>query len=242
MATSTGSWSSVSSTEYIPYSYCSSACRFTWEMCGDAVEAASVDEELPFSDSDIDDMNTACDTIEQGCLDECTGESGYDALSARKPETHSSRQIKPKQRNHHYIFDIDDNDLDINGFIVHSDKVKGKRHKFRVFLDSNESGCFDKNDVLIGKTGLKQKHAVKGVGNLLDEDELGQLEVKFKKTKSNASMRESDDDIDTLSGGGGGSWINSLSFGDSDGDPISAFEPRLGVVAMADGSVRFIND
>lgn len=101
-----------------------------------------------------------------------------------------SRSKEPKpQRKHHYKFDVDDNGLDINGFILHTDKHKGKRHKFRVYLDSNENNRFDKDDQLIGRTGLKQKHAAKGVGNLLDEDELGQLEVTFKKPKSNPSMR-----------------------------------------------------
>ena len=102
----------------------------------------------------------------------------------------SSRSPEPKkQRNYHYAFDVDDNGLDINGFILQTDKHKGKRQKFRVYLDSNENGRFDKNDPLIGLSGLKKKHAAKGVGNLLDEGEIGQLEVTFKKAKSNASMR-----------------------------------------------------
>ena len=99
------------------------------------------------------------------------------------------------QRNHHYTFDVDHKGLDINGFILHTDKHKGKRQKFRDYLDSNENGRFDKNDQLIGRTGLKHKHAAKGVGNLLDEDEVGQLEVKFTRHKSNASMK-SDENAD----------------------------------------------
>ena len=107
-----------------------------------------------------------------------------------------SRSKEPKpQRKHHYTFDVDDNGLDINGFILHADKHKGKRHKFRVYLDSNENNRFDKNDLLLGRIGLKNRHSKNGVGGILDEDELGQLEIKFKKPKSNVSMRET--------GGGG---------------------------------------
>ena len=181
MASSTGTWSSVGSTD--DDCYCTNACSFTYDMCDLAVEAISNDE-LGFSDSDIDDMYDDCTTVHDGCLDECNGEDGYDALSSRKPEPFSRRSSKSKQRNHHYTFEIDDNGLDINGFIIHSDKGQGKRHKFRVYLDSDENGRFDKNDQLIGRTGLKQKHAAKGVGNLLDEDEIGQVKVKFKRNRA----------------------------------------------------------
>ena len=117
-----------------------------------------------------------------------------------KPPTLEPPMRKPEgsranQRNHQYTFDVEDNGLDINGFILQTDKHKGKRQKFRVYLDSNENGRFDKNDQLIGRTGLKQKHAAKGVGNLLDEGETGELVVKFRKTKSNASMREPPEDL-----------------------------------------------
>ena len=124
---------------------------------------------------------------------------GAPQQSSRSPEPKPSRRSKEiteedllafNQRKHHYTFDVDDNGLDISGFILHTDKHKGKRQKFRVYLDSNENGRFDKTDQFIGRTGLKQKHAAKGIGNLLDDDELGQLEVKFKNLKSNASMRE----------------------------------------------------
>ena len=80
-------------------------------MCDLAVEAISNDE-LGFSDSDIDDMYDDCTAVHSGCLDECNGEDGYDALSSRKSESFSSRSSKSKQRNHHYTFDINDNDLD----------------------------------------------------------------------------------------------------------------------------------
>ena len=105
-------------------------------------------------------------------------------------QARKARSSEPKkQRKHHYTFDVDDNGLDINGFILHTDKHKGKRHKFRVYLDSNENNRFDKDDVLLGRSGLKTRHSKNGAGGILDEDELGQLEIKFKKPKSNASMR-----------------------------------------------------
>ena len=188
MASSTGTWSSVSSTS--DDCYCTDACSFNLEVCDLGVEALSNDE-LGLSDSDIDDMYETCDDVHTGCLDECNGEDGYDALSSRKPESFSSRSPKSKQRNHHYTFDIDDNGLDINGFIIHSDKGQAKRHKFRVYLDSNESGRFDKKDTLIGWSLLKQKFAAKGVGNLLDEDEIGQVEIRFKQFEPNDSVIKS---------------------------------------------------
>ena len=118
--------------------------------------------------------------------------SGFPApRKARSPET-------KKQRNYHYTFDVDDNGLDINGFILHTDKHQGKRHKLRVYLDSNENNRFDKNDLLLGRIGLKTRHSKNGVGGILDEDELGQIEVKFKKPKSNASMRVDEENYLTI--------------------------------------------
>ena len=106
--------------------------------------------------------------------------------------TKSRSKTPNSQRRHHCTFDVDDNNLDINGFILYHNKHEGKRHKIRVYLDSNENGRFDKTDPLLGRSGIKHKHVDYGVGNLLDEDELGQLEVTFKKSKSNGSMRGSD--------------------------------------------------
>ena len=153
----------------------------------------------------------------------------------RPPQRASLRSKEPKpQRKHHYTFDVDDNGLDINGFILHTDKHKGKRHKFRVYLDSNENGRFDKNDPLIGRTGLKHKHAAKGVGNLLDDDDIGRLEVTFKKPKSNASMRS----LETFDTGRGplnqiGNIIGispTFLFLNPEGDPTAYFnETNLGV-------------
>ena len=109
--------------------------------------------------------------------------------SKKEPKKNHSK----KQRKHHYAFDVDDNGLDINGFILHTDKHEGKRHKFRVYLDSNENNRFDNNDQLIGRKGIRSKHAAKGVGSVLDEDAIGQVEVQFKKNNSNASMRDASD-------------------------------------------------
>ena len=115
-------------------------------------------------------------------------------LSLRSsPTTSSLRRRRPKRqrnRNHHYTFDVDDNGLDINGFIIQRYSKFHRRYKFRVYLDNNENGLFDRGDELIGMTGLKDKHSKKGIGNLLEDGELGRLEVKFKKDKSNASMTE----------------------------------------------------
>ena len=192
------------------------------------------------------------DIVASGAAEEGTegAEVGTDVLEvaevlARK----SNKSIKSnKQRLHHYAFDVDDNGLDINGFILQTDKHKGKRQKFRVYLDSNENGRFDKNDQLIGRTGLKQKHAAKGVGNLLDEGEIGQLEVKYKKpdgslaivqrsSESNASMRGTDDIDAQMFGGSGGDGgtagnvsVTNLSFSDPNGDPVADFnDAYLGV-------------
>ena len=142
-----------------------------------------------------------------------------DLARRRSKEITEDDLIAFNQRNHHYTFDVDHKDLDINGFILHTDKHKGKRQKFRVYLDSNENGRFDKNDQLIGRTGLKHKHAAKGVGNLLDEDELGQLEVKFKRYKSIASMRSYKN-----AGNEPVSSINSMTFSNPDEGSVARFD------------------
>ena len=110
------------------------------------------------------------------------------------------------QRRYHYSFNVDDKGIDISGFIVHTNKTSQGRQKFRVHLDENENGRFDKSDPYFGRSILDSEFAQKGVGNLLDEDQVGQLVVKFKKIKnkskskckSNASMRS--DQQDPLSG------------------------------------------
>ena len=132
--------------------------------------------------------------------------------TARKPVGSQSNKSKA-QRKHHYTFDIDDNGLDINGFILHHDKHEGKRQKFRVYLDSNVNGRFDKNDFFFGRKGLKIKHSKKGIGAVLGEDDIGQLEVKFKRLKSNASKKTSQN-----AGNDPNYSVNSMSFN----DPASA--------------------
>ena len=132
-----------------------------------------------------------------------------------------------KQRNHHYKFDIDDNGVDINGFILHTDKHKGKRHKFRVYIDSNEDGRFDKDDLLIGRTGIKAKHSKKGVGNLIDINETGKVEVKLKPNRDNASLRT--DDFAAGSSIGGKiqtplSLMDSMKFNNADGEKLAQID------------------
>ena len=150
-----------------------------------------------------------------------------DLARRRSKKTTKDDSNARNQRKHQYTFEVDDNGLDINGFVLHTDKHEGKRQKFRVYLDSNENGLFDKNDQLIGRTGLRNKHAAKGVGNLLDEDEVGLLEVKFEIPNSNASMRSASDGLSQTIN------LSSLGFKDSDGDHVAV---------MADGNVRFFND
>ena len=94
-----------------------------------------------------------------------------------------------KHRNHHYTFDVNHNGIDINGFIVHHDKHGGKKEKKRVYLDSNENGRFDKDDLFLGSTGINEKVTRKGAG--LDRDELGHVEIQFKQTKNRSDMRDS---------------------------------------------------
>ena len=125
-----------------------------------------------------------------------------------------------RKPNHDYTFEVDHKGLDINGFIRHTDKHKGKHHKFRVYVDENQNGRFDKNDLLIGKTGLKQKFADKGVGNLLDENEIGQLEVKFKKSALMRSEKSCEGALDSHLTG-----VSSFFFADSDGNDITQVIP-----------------
>ena len=126
----------------------------------------------------------------------------------------------PVKPNHDYTFEVYHKGLDINGFIRHTDKHKGKHHKFRVYVDENQNGRFDKNDPLIGKTGLKQKFADKGVGNLLDENEIGQLEVKFKKSALMRSEKSCEGALDSHLTG-----VSSFFFADSDGNDITQVIP-----------------
>ena len=101
-----------------------------------------------------------------------------------------------KHRNHHYTFDVNHNGIDINGFILHHDKHDGKKHKKRIYLDSNENGRFDKDDLFIGRTGIKDKHTKKGVGELLDPGDIGHVEVLFRRKRVNASLKSFDGSSD----------------------------------------------
>ena len=116
-----------------------------------------------------------------------------DLARRRSKEITEDDLLAFNQRKHHYTFDVGDNSLDINGFILHAAKKDQGRHKFRVYLDSNDNGRFDKNDSFYGHTGLKTKHSKKGVGQILDKGEVGELKIKFKTLESNASMKASED-------------------------------------------------
>ena len=109
-------------------------------------------------------------------------------LSQRSPEP-------KKERKYHYSFNVEDKGVDVSGFIVHTAKKNQARHKFRVYLDSNDNGRFDKNDSFYGHSGLKTKDSKKGVGQILDEGEVGELKIKFKTLESNASMKTPEGDV-----------------------------------------------
>ena len=147
------------------------------------ITAGFINSQQPAKDDDCKASKLdlfACLSANPGNADQCHEKSVI---------YQNCKDVLTPHHHYHYTFDVDDNGLDINGFILQTDKHKGKKQKFRVYLDSNENGRFDKSDPLIGLSGLKQKHAAKGVGNLLDEGEIGQLQVTFKKSKSDPSMR-----------------------------------------------------
>ena len=79
-------------------------------------------------------------------------------------------------REFHYVFNAELDSQEINGFIV--EKTKKKRHKFKVYLDTDNDGAFTKSDQLIGKTKLSKKHSRGDAGGLLDGLD-GQLEVDY---------------------------------------------------------------
>ena len=117
--------------------------------------------------------------------------SGFIDLARRKSKEITKDDLID-QRRYHYSFNVDDKGVDVSGFIVHTAKKNQGRHKFRVHLDSNENARFDKNDKFYGHTGLKTKHSKKGVGQILDESEVGELKIKFKTLESNASMKSAE--------------------------------------------------
>ena len=154
-----------------------------------------------------------------------------DAAEGVAWDIYKSRSPEPtKHRNHHYTFDVDDNGVDINGFILHHNKHKGNRHKFRVYLDSNENKRFDKDDLFIGRTGIKANHSKKGVGNLIDLDEIGKVSVKLKPNRDNASLRaDACDSPSPLMQALGIPKIDNMTFANSDGDLLS----RIGIDPLA---------
>ena len=111
--------------------------------------------------------------------------------TAKGTWTLSSDESKPnrKHRNHHYTFDVDHKGFDLNGFFVHTDKHKGKREKFRVYLDTNENNRFDKRDLLIGRSGLKAHHSKDGVGEILEQGELGGIKLKLREVRIGPSKK-----------------------------------------------------
>ena len=72
----------------------------------------------------------------------------------------------PKQRRSNYSFDLELGDHD-GGFI----RYNAKRSKLKVFIDSDDSGYFNKGDKLIGKG--KVTAGFKGESELLEHDEVG---------------------------------------------------------------------
>ena len=111
--------------------------------------------------------------------------------TAKGTWTLSSDESMPnrKHRNHHYTFNVDHKGFDLNGFIVHTDKHRGKRDKFRVYLDANENNRFDKRDLLIGRAGLKDQHSKDDVGELLEQGELGGIKLKLRELRTDPSKR-----------------------------------------------------
>ena len=194
--------------------YNQSQCEITCQNCSEDGEEEEEEEEEEEDEEDAE-YRKAEDDSEQ--------EDGCDP-------THKSlsQSTRRKQRKHHYTFDVDDNGLDINGFVLQTDKHEGKRQKFRVYLDSNENGRFDKNDQLIGRTGIRSKHSSKGVGNLLGDDEIGLLEIKFKRDKPNASMRVDPQLAEITDGLSQTLNLRSLDFNDADASQIVSVTPAPG--------------
>ena len=145
--------------------------------------------------------------------------SGFiDLARKRSKELKKDDLISKRERLHHYVFDVDHNGLDLNGFVLHADKSKAKREKFRVYLDSNENAKFDRNDLFFGATALKDTISQDGVGGILGKAEVGQLQVKFKKIKFKASLGSAEaEEPDVI--------IKRLRFSDSDGAAVAAVNP-----------------
>jgi len=145
--------------------------------------------------------------------------SGFiDLARKRSKESRKNDLISKRERLHHYVFDVDHNGLDLNGFVLHADKGKAKREKFRVYLDSNENAKFDRNDLFFGTTALKDANSQIGVGQILGESEVGRLKVKYRKIKSKASLGSAEaEEPDVI--------IKRLRFSDSEGAAVAVVNP-----------------
>ena len=91
------------------------------------------------------------------------------------------------KRDFHYVFNAEIDGRDINGFIV--EKTKNRRHRFKVYHDTDADGAFTKSDKLIGKSKLRRKHSKGDAGELLDGVVDGHLEVDYIYQRYTASYR-----------------------------------------------------
>ena len=92
-----------------------------------------------------------------------------------------------KHRNHHYTFNVEVNGNDVQGFVV--EKTRLIRHRFKVYVDSDDDGIFSKSDKLIGKTKLRRKHSTGDAGDLLDGQNDGRLVADFISERSEPLSR-----------------------------------------------------
>ena len=135
------------------------------------------------------------------------------------------------QRKSHFSFDVVHKGLDINGFVLHSNKHS--RQKFRVYLDSNANGRFDNADLFYGKTGLKAKDSIKGIGAILDPQEVGQVEVKFRRNKLKDSLTAAMDADALISAQISG----SITFSDPNGRIVAVIKSSPLAITNSDTSL-----
>ena len=98
-----------------------------------------------------------------------------------------ARTKSRNERNHHYTFDVEVNGNDMHGFVV--EKTRLIRHRFKVYVDSDDDGLFSKSDTLIGKTKLRRKHSKGGAGGLLNGQNDGRLVADFISERSEPISR-----------------------------------------------------
>jgi len=135
------------------------------------------------------------------------------------------------QRKSHFSFDVVHKGLDINGFVLHSNKHS--RQRFRVYLDSNANGWFDNADLFYGKTGLKAKDSMKGIGATLDPQEVGQVEVKFRRNKLKDSLTAAMDADALISAQISG----SITFSDPNGRIVAVIKSSPLAITNSDTSL-----